>query len=211
MIVHESAWWMAPRRIDASGDGTAHEILYTARNIKNRNAGARPGLFWIEPGNAPTAHWKRHVVDATLAHPLHVDVGRFSSRGPSRDAIVGGFDAKQVHYYTWTDSWRRHGLDLPTLDGASLTDIWNVKALPLPNHRRDAMLVIFSRSTGSAMALYQPQGGQYRGRIVKRLSYSHPMEDRLVLHDLTGDEYPELIVPDSGGDKLTIFQIERAH
>lgn len=211
MIAHESAWWMVPRRIDVSGDGSAHEILYTARNMKGRNAGARPGLFWIEPGDNPTARWKRHIVDTTLAHPLHVDVGQFSSHGASRDAIVGGFDAKQVHYYTGADSWRRHGLDLPGFDGESLTQIWNVKALPLPGRRRDAMLVIFSRSAGSAIALYQPRGGQYRGQVVKRLAYSHPMEDRLVLHDLTGDGYPEVLVPDSGGDKLTIFRIERAN
>lgn len=212
MVVHESAWWMVPRRIDASGDGTAREILYTARNIKGRNAGARPGLFWVAPGEDPSAQWERHTVDTTLAHPLHVDVGQFSSRGAPRDAIVGGFDTKQVHYYTGADSWRRHELDLSTLDGEPFNKIWNVKALPLPDRRCDAMLVIPSRPRGeSAIVLYQPRNGQYQGQIVKRLAYSHPMEDRLVLHDLTGDEYPEIIVPDSGGDKLTIFRIEEAN
>lgn len=212
MVVHESAWWMVPRRIDASGDGTAREILYTARNIKGRNAGARPGLFWIAPGEDPTAPWERHAVDTTLAHPLHVDVGQFSSRGASPDAIVGGFDTKQVHYYTGADSWRRRALDLSTLDGEPFNKVWNVKALPLPDRRRDAMLVIPSRPSGeSAIVLYQPRDGQYRGQIVTRLAYSHPMEDRLVLHDLIGDGRPEIIVPDSGGDKLTIFRLEAAN
>lgn len=211
MVVHESAWWMVPRRIDVSGDGTAREILYTARNIKGRNAGARPGLFWIKPGEDPTAQWERHTVDTTLSHPLHVDVGQFSPSGAPRDAIVGGFDTRQAHYYTGADSWRRHELDLSTLDGEPFNKIWNVKALPLPDRRRDAMLVIPSRSSESAIVLYQPRDGQYRGQIVKQLAYSHPMEDRLVLHDLTGDEYPEIIVPDSGGDKLTIFRVEGAN
>lgn len=210
MVVHESAWWIAPRRVDANGDGRANEILYTARNLKDRNSGAHPGLFWIEPGANPTGNWKRHAVDTDLPHPLHVDLGQFAPNGEDRDAIVGGFDTRQVHYYTGTDSWQRRTLDLPTLDGESFNQIWNVKALPVSGHSRDAMLVVVSRPSGSAMVLYEPRGEQYRGRIVKQMDYTHPMDDRMVLHDLSGDGRPEIIVPDSGGGKLSIFRIKQA-
>lgn len=208
MVVHESAWWLVPRRMDANDDGTAHEIVYTARNIKNRNPGATPGLFWIAPGENPTTPWQRHAIDTTLTHPLHVDVGQFSA-GSTRDLVVGGFETETLSYYTWTASWRRHDLDLPVLGGTSFREIWNVKALPLPQRSRDAMLAVLSKSSGSAIVLYYPQDDQYRRRVLKQVSYTHPLDDRLLLHDLTGDEYPEMIVPDSGGGTLSIYRFER--
>lgn len=207
MVVHESAWWIAPRRIDANGDGRAQEILYTARNLRNRNAGAKPGVFWIEPGRTPTAPWQRHAVDTTLSHPLHLDLGQFSEARTERDLIVGGFGTTQLHYYTWTDSWRQHAVDLPTVEGAPFEEIWNVRAVPVPQRDRDAMLAVLSRAEGSAMALYQYRDGQYRGRVVRRMPYTHPMDDRLLLHDLTGDGHPEMIAADSGGGSLTIFRL----
>ncbi len=208
MIVHESAWWLAPRRVDINEDGLAHEILYTARNLKNRNSGAKPGLFWIEPDKGPTSSWQRHAIDTTLTHPLHVDIGQFSADGSNRDLVVGGFETETLSYYTWADSWQRHDLEVPTLNGTPFNEIWNVKALPLPDKRRDAMLAVLSRSTGSAMVLYQPRAGQYQPRVLKRMSYTHPMDDRLILRDLTGDGYPEMIVPDSGGGTLSIYRFE---
>jgi len=211
MIVHESAWWLVPRRMDANDDGHAHEIVYTARNIKNRNPGAQPGLFWIEPGDDPTTSWRRHLIDTTLSHPLHVDAGHFSSDGSRRDLLVGGFETEALSYYTWTASWRRHDLALPILDGSSFTEIWNVKAIPNPERRRDALLAVLSRSSGSAMVLYTVRDGRYRPQMLKRMPYTHPLDDRLLLRDLTGDGTPEMIVPDSGGGKLSIYQFERSN
>jgi hypothetical protein len=208
MIVHESAWWLVPQRMNANDDGSSREIVYTARSLQDRNAGAKPGLFWIEPGSDPTSSWTRHVIDTTLTHPLHVDVGTFSSDGSHRDLLVGGFETEALFYYTWTASWHRHGLDLPALDGSPFTEIWNVKALPVPEHSRDAMLAVLSRPSGSAMVLYGPEDGRYRVRALKQMPYTHPLDDRLLLHDLTGDGYPEMIVPDSGGGKLSIYQFE---
>lgn len=210
MVTHESAWWIAPRRMDVDGDGQAREIIYTARNLQNRNAGAQPGLFWIEPGRDPTARWQRHAIDTRLTHPLHVDVGRFSAQGEGRDLVVGGFETQQLHVYASADSWRRHALDLPKVDSKPFSEIWNVKAVPLAERERDAMLVVLSRPDGSAMVLYQYRAGQYRSRVVRRMGYTHPMDDRLILHDLTADGRPELIVPDSGGGRLAIFQFEWA-
>ena len=208
MVVHESAWWLVPRRMDANDDGHAREIVYTARNIKNRNPGAKPGLFWIEPGKDPTTPWTRHAIDTTLAHPLHVDAGLFSA-GSTRDLVVGGFATETLSYYTWTASWSRHDLDLPVLEGTSFREIWNVKALPLPQREHDAMLAVLSESSGSAIVLYYPRDGQYRRRVLRQMSYTHPLDDRLLLYNLTGDGYPEMIVPDSGGGKLSIYQFER--
>lgn len=211
MVVHESAWWLTPRRIDANDDGHAREIVYTGRNIKNRNPGAKPGLFWIEPGDDPATPWQRHAIDTTLTHPLHVDVGRFSSSGPHRDLVVGGFETETLSYYTWTPSWHRHDLDLPALGGPPFTEIWNVKALPLPRSQHDAMLAVLSRPSGSAIVVYSPHDGQYQPRVLRKTSYTHPLDDRLILHDLTGDDYPEMIVPDSGGGTLSIYQFETSN
>jgi hypothetical protein len=44
---------------------------------------------------------------------------------------------------------------------------------------------------------------------LKQVSYTHPLDDRLLLHDLTGDGFPEMIVPDSGGGTLSIYRFER--
>jgi hypothetical protein len=208
MIVHESAWWLAPRRVDVNGDGLAREILYTARNLKNRNPEAEPGLFWIEPGRDSTTRWQRHAIDTTLSHPLHVDVGQFSADESNRDVVVGGFETETLSYYTGADSWQRHDLDVPTLNEKPFNDMWNVKALPLSDKKRDAMLAVLSRSSKSAMVLYYPHDDQYRRRVLKRMSYTHPMDDRLVLRDLTGDDRPEMIVPDSGGGTLSIYRFE---
>jgi hypothetical protein len=57
--------------------------------------------------------------------------------------------------------------------------------------------------------LYYPQDDQYRRRVLKQVSYTHPLDDRLLLHDLTGDGSPEMIVPDSGGGTLSVYQFER--
>lgn len=208
MVTHESAWWIPSQRLDVNEDGRASEIIYTARNLQNRNAGARPGLFWIEPGDAPTTDWHRHAIDTTLVHPLHVDVGRFSSGPERRDLIIGGFDTQQVHFYTWNASWDRHALELPEIDGKEFREIWNVKAIPVGEQRRDAMLVVVSQEAGSAMVLFQYREGQYQSQVVRQMPYTHPMDDRLVLRDLTGNDRPELIVPDSGGNRLSIFRFE---
>ena len=208
MVVHESAWWLVPQRMDANDDGHAREIVYTARNIENRNPGATPGLFWIEPGEDQTTPWTRHAVDTTLTHPLHVDMGQFSN-GSTRDLVVGGFATETLSYYTWASSWQRHDLDLPVLGDTSFREIWNVMALPLPQRDRDAMLAVLSESSGSAIVLYYPQDGEYRHHVLKQVSYTHPLDDRLLLHDLTGDGGPEMIVPDSGGGTLSIYQFER--
>jgi hypothetical protein len=208
MVVHESAWWLVPQRVDANDDGHTREIVYTARNIENRNPGATPGLFWIEPGEDPTTPWTRHAIDTTLTHPLHVDMGQFSN-GSTRDLVVGGFATETLSYYTWTSSWQRHNLDLPVLGGTSFREIWNVKALPLPQRDRDAILAVLSESSGSAIVLYYPQDGKYRRHALKQVSYTHPLDDRLLLHDLTGDGDPEMIVPDSGGRTLSIYQFDR--
>lgn len=211
MVTHESAWWIAPHRIDANGDGRAREVIYTARNLQSRNAGARPGLFWAEPASGPAARWTRHAIDTSLTHPLHVDGGQFSAQGKSRDLIVGGFEIRQLHVYTWADSWRRHALDLPEVGGKTFNEIWNVKAIPIPERKRDAMLAVLSRPGESAMVLFQHRKGQYRSQVVRRMSYTHPMDDRLILRDLTKDGRLELIVADSGGGELAIFRFEGAN
>lgn len=219
MRVHESAWWLVPRPMDLNGDGAAREIIYTARNKENRNPGSTPGLFWIETGSNPAVQWHRHVIDTTLSHPLHVDAGHLSPEGtpPAQesedrggpDLVVGGFETETLSYYARSNSsWRRHDLDTPVLDGHSFGEIWNVKALPWPGHRQDAMLGVFSQSSKSAMVLYAPRDGQYQHQVLNQMSYTHPLDDRLVLRDLTGDDRPEMIVPDSGGGKLSIYQFE---
>lgn len=208
MVTHESAWWIPSLRLDINEDGRDREIIYTARNLENRNSGARPGVFWIEPGGASTAHWHRHAIDTTLVHPLHVDIGRFSGDTARRDLVVGGFDTQQLYFYTWTNSWHSHKLDLPQIDEKEFREIWNVKAIPVGKQKRDAMLAVLSQEAGSAMVLFQYREGRYRSHVVRQMSYTHPMDDRLVLRDLTGNGRPELIVPDSGGNRLSVYRFE---
>lgn len=206
LVTHESAWWMVPRLLDMNDSGNAREIVYTARNIQARNAGAQPGLFWIEPGPTLQSDWRRRTVDTTLAHPLHVDAGRLSEGTEDRDLVVGGFETQQLRYYLADEVWRRHARDLPEIEGAPPTNIWNVRTIPRGGRSPDAMLTIVSRDETTAIVLFEYRKGRYRSRVLKQLPYTHAMEDRLVLQDLIGDGWPELIVPDSGGDTLRIFR-----
>lgn len=208
IVSHESAWWIPSLQMDVNMDGRAREIIYTARNLEHRNAGARPGVFWIEPDGAPSTRWRRHTIDTTLSHPLHVDIGRFSEDSPRRDLVVGGFDTEQLYVYEWTNSWDRHALDLPQIYETEFREIWNVKAIPVEEHERDAILAVLSQEAGSAMVLYQYRDGRYRSQVIREMPYTHPLDDRLILRDLTGDDRPELIVPDSGGNQLSLYQFE---
>lgn len=205
LVTHESSWWLAPRLFDLSGSGQQRDLVYTARHLLNRNPGSRPGLFWLE---APEADgpWQQHTIDDRLPHPLHVDAGRLTEEGPAHDLVISGFDVSEVYWYDSDEDWERHSLSLPAIDGTEVGRVWNVEAVPLPDQRRDAVLAITEADGTSAMVLFQWNGQEYEPRTLKRLPYGHAMEDRILHQDLTGDAMPELIIADSGGAALRIFQ-----
>ncbi len=199
LMLHESAWWLARERKDWTGNGSATDIVYTARNILSRNAGARPGLFLLEVDNdaffAPT----RHVIDTDIPHPLHVDFGDISGEGHGKDLVIGGFDTRILYWYAWADAWERHEIVLPEVSGATPRRIWNVKTLPLPGNR-DALLMPITNTNKGALLCYEYVDGAYRPNTLMELNYRHPIDDRIILHDLSGNGIPEAIMPDSGVD-----------
>ena len=209
LVTHESAWWLAPRLFDLSGSGEQRDLIYTARHLLDRNPGSKPGLFWLE---APEddARWRRHTIDDRLPHPLHVDYGRLTDAGPPHDLVVSGFDVSNVYWYEAAADWKRHSLPSPAIDGAEVERVWNVKLIPLPDRRRDAVLAITEADGTSAMVLFQWNGRQFEPTTLKRLPYGHAMEDRILCRDLAGDALPELIIADSGGAALRIFQFTTA-
>lgn len=211
MTQHESAWWLAPQRADLSGDGEAVDIVFTARHHTRRNPGSRPGLFWMQPGEDVTEPWTVHTIDDELPHPLHVDFGDFSGEGHGLDLVVGGFETEIIYWYAFSDGWERHELAVPEVSGVQPDRVWNVKAVPMGGER-EAILSPVARGQTSALLLWEFADGRYEPHVLKRMDYGHPMEDRIMLHDVTGDGAVEAFVPDSGPgvDRLHIFRFGRA-
>lgn len=210
MTTLESAWWIAPRRVDLNGNGRETDLVVTARNLTSRNPGARPGVYWLEEPSDPTQPWKLHTIDRTLNHPLHVDVGDFSGDGNGKDVVVGGFETGHLTWYRYAHNWQRIDVPLPKLsDGSRPNQIWNVKAYPLGNGR-PAILAPATRGKLGALLAFEPIGQDYRPHVLLPLGYNHPMDDRIVVHDLTGDGQAEVIIPDSGPgvDRLWIMQFD---
>lgn len=210
LIQHESAWWLAQRRVDLNSNGRATDLVFTARNLKARNPGARPGVFWLEEPSNPadrTQPWKRHTVDDTLTHPLHVDVGDLSGRGHGQDLVVGGFDTHHVYWYSFSEGWKRHALPLPVLDGELPDKVWNVKTTRFDGGR-DGILTPVTRGQKGALLHFEFMGERYEPNLLRRIDYDHPMEDRIVLHDLDGDGLAEAFIPDSGSGRSRFVWIK---
>lgn len=205
LVTHESAWWLAPRLFDLSGSGQQRDLIYTARHLLDRNPASQPGLFWLEASEGEK-QWQRHTIDDWPPHPLHVDAGSLTEEPAPHDLVLGGFDVSQVYWYEGAAEWERHSLPLPPIDSTEVGRVWNVKTVPLPDQRRDAVLAVTEAEGTSAMVLFQWNGRQFEPRILKRLPYGHAMEDRILSRDLIGDARPELIIADSGGAALRIFQ-----
>lgn len=201
MTQHESAWWLLRERIDLLGRGRPDQIVFTARNLRNRNQGARPGLFILSPPPGdPTQAWETHVVDDAVAHPLHVDFGDLNGDGLPRELVLGGFATQSVYWYEKVESeWIRHDIALPDpLNGESPQQVWNVKTYPLPGGGRDAILVPATGRSRGALLAYEYIEGRYRANPLMSLDYHHPMDDRIILADLDGAELPVALIPDSG-------------
>ncbi len=198
MVTHESAWWLAPRRVDLSSNGRATDLAFTARNIPGRNPGARPGVYWLEEPADVTGLWKLHTIDRTLRHPLHIDLGDFSGAGHGKDLVVGGFSTNHIAWYEFSADWRRHDLPLPEVaPGVAPDRVWNVKGIPYAGPR-DGILAPVNRGNRGALLIFEFIDGAYRPNALLPLRYGHPMDDRIVLCDLDGDGRPEAIIPDSG-------------
>lgn len=212
LVQHESAWWLVPQRFDMSGNGMDTDIVYTARNIPRRNPGATPGLYWLEINDGLDSPAIRHVVDDALPHPLQVDVGDLSGDGHGTDLVVGGFNTTIIYWYERSADWRRHEIPLPgEVNGVAPNRIWNIKPIPLPGNR-DALLTPVTNGNKGALMCFEYLNGAYRPNVLMLLDYSHPMDDRIILHDLSGNGVPEAVIPDSGPgiDRLLIVEFRIA-
>ncbi len=210
LIQHESAWWLAPRRMDMGGDGIAADLVYTARRMPSRNPATKPGLYWIEIADAPTTPAIRRLIDDTLPHPLHLDMGNLGGSKQGGDLVVGGFDTTVIYWYERSENWRRHEIPLPEeVNGATPNRVWNVKTFPLPGNR-DALLAPITDGNRGALVCFEYLDGAYRPNVLMPLDYPHPMDDRILLYDLSGDGVPEAIIPDSGSgvDRLVIIRFK---
>jgi hypothetical protein len=167
-------------------------------------------VFWLEEPSNPadrTRPWKRHTVDDTLPHPLHVDVGDLSGRGHGQDLVVGGFDTHHVYWYSFSESWKRHALSLPVLDGELPDKVWNVKTTRFSGGR-DGILAPVTRGQKGALLHFEFTGERYELNLLRRIDYDHPMDDRIVLHDLDDDGLAEAFIPDSGSGRSRFVWIK---
>ncbi|MFP4365684.1 MAG: FG-GAP repeat domain-containing protein [Bacteroidales bacterium] len=212
MAKHESAWWLAPRRADFSGNGKAEDIVFTARRLLNRNPGAKPGLFWMEPAEDVTEIWKVHPIDESIPHPLHVDMGDLSGEGHGLDLVVGGFDTRLIYWYEYSKGWERHELELPAVNGVEPDLVWNVKTIRLGSGRESIIAPVTKRGINKgALVFYDFTDGNFQPLNLRNINYNHPMDDRIELFDITGDGQAEVFIPDSGPqvDLLHILQLRR--
>lgn len=62
-----------------------------------------------------------------------------------------------------------------------------------------------------AWLFYEYVDGQFQPAILRTIDYHHPTDDRIMLHDVTGDGQAELMMPDSGTDvnRLHILRLGR--
>lgn len=199
LVQHESAWWIAPKRIDLRGDGRDADIVFTARYMPKRNPGTKPGLFWLEAPRQPGEAWRQHVIDDTPKHPLQVDFGNLAGEGHGLDLVLGGFDTSVAYWYAFKSAWTRSEMPVPAEDENNPTHrVWNVKTLP-SGASRDAILVAATGDKrGGALWCFEYVEGAYRPWKVMDIPYAHPMDDRILLHDLDGDGIEEVFIPDSG-------------
>ena len=155
-------------------------------------------MYWLEEPHDVTGPWTRHVIDQTLSHPTHCDLGDFSGEGHRKDVVVGGRDTEVVAWYQFSDAWRRHEIPLPEIaPGVQANHLWNVRAVPYGGPR-DGILTPANRRNRGALLLFEFIGGAYRPNPLLPIDYGHPMDDRIVLWDLDGDGRTEAIIPDSG-------------
>jgi len=210
MAQHESAWWLAPRRADLSGNGRETDIVFTARFLQGRNPGAKKGLFWLEEPEDVTGPWTVHTIDTEIPHPLHLDFGDFAGKGHGLDVAVSGFATDTIYWYSFAEDWKRHALRLPeTVNEMPPDRVWNVKSIPMEG--RDGILAPVTGERQGELLLFTPEGETgYRANTLMRFNYGHPMDDRIRIHDLNGDGIEEIIIPDSGPgvDKLWILRID---
>jgi hypothetical protein len=205
LVQHESAWWLAPALIpDANGEPT---ILFTARHQLERNPGSRPGLFQLRRDDRDRETWNERAIDQSLNHPLHVDIGNLSGNEATADAVVGGLETRHIHWYDRDEDWKRHRLKVPAFSDNPVSHIWNVETVPVKWASRDLILAVVEAKQQSAIFTFQWRDGRYHPRLLKRLNYGHAMEDRIVCRDLTDDGQVELIIADSGGDRVRIFEL----
>lgn len=199
MTTHESAWWLGPRRADISGNGAATDIVFTARHLVNRNPGSKPGLFWLEPHADVTANWTVHTIDTTIPHPLHVDMGDLSGEGHGMDLVVSGFDTDTIYWYEFSENWKRHELKVPVVNGFEPNRVWNVKTMRLGGPREGIISPVVEQGPNQgALLYYEFVDGRFEPFILRELDYTHPMDDKIMLYDLTGDGQTEILIPDSG-------------
>lgn len=209
MVTHEGAWWLGPHPEDLSGNGHSNDILFSAKNSPNRNPDSRPGIFWIEAPENVKDLWTLHTIDSTLYRPAHVDFGNFQGFGPGRDVIVGGFETNSLYWYEYGNNWKKHQIEIPMEAGEGVYYAWNVKSIPL-GHFHDGILapIVNESKKRGALCLFTFTDGHYRYQVLKAINYSHPMDDRILLVDLTGDNRPEIIIPDSGAGINTIHVLK---
>lgn len=211
MVQHESAWWLAPRTADLNGNGRHRDIVFTARNLPARNPGARPGLYWIEQPEQLTEPWTLHPIDDRLPHPLQVDMGDLNGDGSDLDLVVGGFETRVIYWYASGRNWQRYEIPLPPeVNGFSPDGVWNVKTARFCGADRDGILApVTQRRGGGGLLYFRFVDGAFQPVTLMNIDYDHPMDDRMILHDVTGDGRPEVLAPDSGthANRLLILRI----
>ena len=211
MATHESAWWLVPKRLDLSGNGEATDIVFTARDTERRNPASKPGLFWLEPNTDVSRPWKKHTIDTLLPHPKQVDAGDLSGRGHGKDLVVATI-SESIYWYEFSKNWKRHEITMPVIGGSRPNRIWNVTIMRLGGQREGIIAPVLNRSDRrGALLFFEFLDGRFEPTVLRNIDYGHPMDDRMVLHDVTGDGQAEIFVPDSGisVDLLHIIRLGR--
>ncbi|HVR36352.1 MAG TPA: hypothetical protein VMS21_10940 [Methylomirabilota bacterium] len=111
--------------------------------------------------------------------------------------VADGFDTRHVYWYSFSEGWKRHALPLPALDGELSDRVWNVKTTRFGG-ARDGILAAVTRGRKGALLHFEFTGERHEPNLLRRVDYDHPMDDRILLHDLDGDGLEEAFIPDSG-------------
>ncbi|MFW6059994.1 MAG: FG-GAP repeat domain-containing protein [Phycisphaeraceae bacterium] len=191
LVQHPGAWWLGSSgRVDLADDGTADDIVYSAR--RHRNRAPQTGVFWLEAPGDPDGTWTRHTIADDVGAVLHVDTGDFNGDGDARDVLANTHRFESAHVFTYPN-WEATELPLPD------SGTYNVRRAPFAVGDRDAILVALAKR---GLYLLAWDGQTYASTRLLPIDYRHPLDDRILYADLDGDGVAEAIIPDSGGNRM---------
>jgi hypothetical protein len=214
LVTLEGAWAIRePILLDLDGDGRASELLISARRASDgtRNPASKPGLYYLNVNRIGTISALTKIGEAGR-DPINFARGSFFGRGSPNDVAIVDLVSDTITFLETEGGRCTFELRFPLLPGtpAGLSSGgWNVATIAdrIMGRTRDALIAVSARSDGRPSGLWGIywDGAAWQFKLLEVWQHGHPVDNRLIWIDLDGDGVLELIAPDSGGNRLLIY------